>query len=124
MSDGGGYVKRPLLLTGAAFFVTVWLLTSFGLRVFAVAAVIFLSLSGFVLILLHRKRAVIILLVFLSVSTALGCFLKIENEFSALSASLQGHNRQINACIYSAQDYRFGSSCIVKLETVDGVKAD
>lgn len=124
MHDGGGYVKRPLLLVGAAFFVTIWFLTNFGQKWFFITAPLVLSLIGFSLVFVWKTRALVILVTFLSVTTAYACYYIAQNKFLSVSEKLSGTDKIVVGQVYGKQSYDYGSECVIKLESVDGVETD
>lgn len=120
MSNGSGYVRRPLLLMGAAFFVTVWFLISYSQKFFAIYLLIALPLCGFGLIYVHKKRISVLVVMVLTVLCAVLCFIKSELCYLSAGTSLAGNNRTVVGRIYEAEEYEYGSKCVFKLESVDG----
>lgn len=124
MHDGSGKIKRPLLLMGAAFFVTLRILTSYGVSLFLTILPIAVSAVGFSLVFVHKKRAAALTVIFLTVAAACVCFLRCENSFSSVRGSLTGDGRVVVGQIYEMQEKDNGSECVVKAKSVDGIKTD
>ena len=76
MRDGSGKTKRPLLLMGAAFFVTLRFLTYYGISAFLTVLPIVVAAGGFALVFVHKKRAAVLIVTFMTVAAACVCFLR------------------------------------------------
>ncbi|MBQ7653696.1 MAG: ComEC/Rec2 family competence protein [Clostridia bacterium] len=124
MEDGSGYVKRPLLLIGAVFFVTLWFLTSFRTRWMIIAAPAAVFAVGAVMLCVHKARALTIFLTFLSVAAACLCFMRAEKEYSFVISTVPGHDRNVVGQVYEKQYLDDGARCEVRVTSVDGVETN
>lgn len=123
MKSESGYVKRPLALIGLTFFLTVWSLTTFGYSLIAIILPLLFSAVGLTMILKYKKRAIILVMTFVTFMSACLCFFVADRNLKNAS-DFCGKDRIIKGSVYDYYEGFDGIVCEIKADSIDGIETD
>ena len=86
MKKNNGYLKRPFALIGLVFFVTVWLLATFGTDKCVFLLPFFFSVILLILLFRFKERAAVLIVISITAVSACLCFLEQERDFQKISS--------------------------------------
>lgn len=123
MTSESGYVKRPLALIGLTFFLTIWSLIIFGYKLIVIILPLMFSAVGLTMILKYKKRAIVLVVTFLTVVLASLFFFVADRNFKNISEFL-GENRRVDGQIVDCYESLYGTVCEVKADSIDEKATD
>lgn len=118
MENKNAFVKRPFALIGLSFFLTVWSLAMFQMKFVVVLLPILFSAVALTMIIKHKMQATVLVMLFITVSSACLCFYLFERSYSDIKL-YSGNDKTVVGTVLEMKEYYSGTRCVIESEKID-----